>query len=124
MCMYPTGIRLKKTPEAALATVNFGAGMEVLELEVAMGKVYKGRDEDLTFEKLWKFSDGPFDSVAWTDGPKDGGKASEAGEWCDTWTFIVYSWDQFRSIQQFSQDKVNAILEKAATEKAAAKREV
>jgi hypothetical protein len=122
--MYPTGIRLKKTPEAALATVNFGAGMKVLELEVAMGKVYMGKDEGLTFEKLWKFSDGPFDSAAWIDGPKDGGEASGAGEWCDTSTLIVYSWDQFRSIQQISQAKMNAILEKTATEKAAAKREV
>jgi hypothetical protein len=115
MGMYPAGVRLETTPEAALAKVNFGAGMEVLELEVAMGKVYTGKEEDLTFEKLWKLSDGPFDS-AWTDGSKEGEEASGAGELCDTWTCIVYSWDQFRSIEQVPQAKVNAILEKAKRE--------
>ena len=122
MGMYPAGVRLETTPEAALAKVNFGAGMEVLELEVAMGKVYMGKDEGLTFEKLWKFSDGPFDSAAWIDGPKDGGEASGAGEWCDTSTLIVYSWDQFRSIEQVPQAEVSAILEKEAAEKAAAQK--
>ena len=120
MGMYPAGVRLETTPEAALAKVNFGAGMEVLELEVAMGKVYTGKDEDLTFEKLWKLSDGPFDS-AWIDGPTEEGEASGAGEGRDTSTCIVYCWDQFRSIEQVPQAKVAAILEKAAAEKAAAK---